>query len=112
MAKPKTAKPKTTEPGTAAATQTLSEGGEGAKSASKVSFPAGWIIAEGSTRTVYDPDTGEKSEELVAPWTADYLHGGAKLAAAAAEALVEQIKTHPYTTNPPEVVPMKEDTDG
>lgn len=68
----------------------------------KQKFP-NWAIMPGETRTVYDRDTGEPSQEVVSPWKAEYSGGnGAATVYGADEAALDQaIAGHPFTTNPP-----------
>ena len=57
-----------------------------------------WIVNEGKSKKVFDPETGkEAGEEVVVPWTAHYVHGGAQLAANSEEILKSQIAQHPFT---------------
>lgn len=55
-----------------------------------------WIISPGKTKTVYNPETGEPRQIVVAPWIAEYVGGGARLHASSEEILSAQIEAHPY----------------
>jgi hypothetical protein len=69
----------------------------------KVKSIDGWAVQPGKTKTVYDRETGAPSEEVVSPWSAQWLggNGTATLYGASEEALKRGIAGHPFTSNPP-----------